>query len=593
MLAWYTFDDVQGTFVPDDSGNGRHGTRVDALAQNKCMWFDGVDDRVVVPNFDRDTFTYAAWILREDPATNTPVLFVSTNDYGWGVGKLKHDGVYPDNLNPTGPGRVSFGKEGGSQENPKEFRVSNASLSVDVFHHIAVVFDGDHVRFYLDGALDSDQSLPMDFDSGGGTYQMGWRRTSNGKYEAAFKGWMDDVRIYGRILSDDEIADLARAAPDCSSESSASSVSSAASSASTLISSPSSVTSSVSSPSSLTYSSTPSAPPATSASAASTFAQASQGLVVLASPTCGNATLDLGEDCDDGNDNNADACTNACRRPSCGDAVISPPESCDDGPYNALLPDACRPTCTLPFCGDGIVDSTEACDDGNRNSKDSCTSSCKRTLNEPCTASSDCASVLCVNGLCVEAHVCGNGVRESGEWCDPADPLTPTCTDTCRWQIGQACETDEACASALCRSGFCMKQSLCGDGILDFDEECDDGRSNSNIRPSACRLTCKKAHVGDGVVDPGESCDDGNTVAGDGCSPQGQSERVAAVPAVFELPQSTLPATILSTPAPFMGGILDQQIHAGAPLNQTGPAALAVMAAGAAAGFSWIRRRRR
>ena len=41
-------------------------------------------------------------------------------------------------------------------------------------------------------------------------------------------------------------------------------------------------------------------------------------------------------------------------------------------------PDACRTDCKLHYCGDGVKDSDEECDDGNDNNEDSCTNDCKR-----------------------------------------------------------------------------------------------------------------------------------------------------------------------------------------------------------------------
>ena len=49
---------------------------------------------------------------------------------------------------------------------------------------------------------------------------------------------------------------------------------------------------------------------------------------------CGNSLLERGEECDDGNVDEGDACTPACRLPSCGDGFLAPGEACDDG--NAL-----------------------------------------------------------------------------------------------------------------------------------------------------------------------------------------------------------------------------------------------------------------
>jgi hypothetical protein len=49
--------------------------------------------------------------------------------------------------------------------------------------------------------------------------------------------------------------------------------------------------------------------------------------------------------------------------------------------------------------------------------------------------------------------------------------------------------------------------SQCGNGILELGEQCDNGTSNSDIDPDACRTNCEPAHCGDAIVDFGESCD--------------------------------------------------------------------------------------
>lgn len=54
----------------------------------------------------------------------------------------------------------------------------------------------------------------------------------------------------------------------------------------------------------------------------------------------------------------------------------------------------------------------------------------------------------------------------------------------------------------------------CGDGTVDFGEECDD---NNNLPDDGCSATCRMEVCGDGEVHPGEACDDGNTDDTDGC----------------------------------------------------------------------------
>ena len=58
---------------------------------------------------------------------------------------------------------------------------------------------------------------------------------------------------------------------------------------------------------------------------------------------------------------------------------------------------------------------------------------------------------------------------------------------------------------------------VCGDGVADGDEECDDGELNADA-PDACRTTCLNPACGDGIQDSGEECDDGNNSDFDGCT---------------------------------------------------------------------------
>lgn len=92
--------------------------------------------------------------------------------------------------------------------------------------------------------------------------------------------------------------------------------------------------------------------------------------------------------------------------------------------------------------------------------------------------------------------VCGNGVIEGYEECDDASANSDSAPDGCRTN--------------------CVK-ARCGDYGIDSGEECDDFPNNSNLIPNACRWDCRRAHCGDGVLDNGEVCDDKNNDDYDGC----------------------------------------------------------------------------
>lgn len=94
-------------------------------------------------------------------------------------------------------------------------------------------------------------------------------------------------------------------------------------------------------------------------------------------PTCGDGIVAGGEGCDDGNQNDSDACLNTCVPASCGDGFVRlGVEACDDG-VNDNSYNGCAPGCLElgPRCGDGAVQGPEGeeCDDGNATPGDGCT----------------------------------------------------------------------------------------------------------------------------------------------------------------------------------------------------------------------------
>ncbi len=92
---------------------------------------------------------------------------------------------------------------------------------------------------------------------------------------------------------------------------------------------------------------------------------------------CGNGDPDPGEECDDGNTSNTDACVSGCADAECGDGFVrAGMEACDDA--NEDNTDACLTTCALAICGDGFVRAgMEECDDGNLETGDGCDGECQ------------------------------------------------------------------------------------------------------------------------------------------------------------------------------------------------------------------------
>jgi len=129
--------------------------------------------------------------------------------------------------------------------------------------------------------------------------------------------------------------------------------------------------------------------------------------------------------------------------------------------------------------------------------------------------------------------LCPNGVLDPDEQCDDGNRTTG---DGCGWNCQIECWSScDSCGTA----GPCHPL-VCGDGIIDEWEICDDGNVTGDDGCSArCYLEegwrCPRPgapcipNCGDGLVVGRETCDDINTVSGDGCSDTCLIEPIAAV----------------------------------------------------------------
>ncbi|HWP64768.1 MAG TPA: hypothetical protein VNO26_02500 [Candidatus Limnocylindria bacterium] len=219
-----------------------------------------------------------------------------------------------------------------------------------------------------------------------------------------------------------------------------------------------------------------------------------------------------GEECDDGNSNPCDSCSNSCKLVVCGNARLDGPcERCDDGNNDDC--DGCRGDCSRPdnVCGDSIQECGEPCDPGSAIS-----------CNPTDTCSAECT---------VEA--CGNGMPECDEECDagaqngqPGSLCSATCTrlaptncgnDVFEPELGEQCDDGNTTDCDGCNH-ICEIES-CGNNIPECTEECDDGNASAC---DGCTPECAAEVCGNGVVDCGEECDDGeqNGQPGSTCLPE-------------------------------------------------------------------------
>ncbi len=200
LAAYYKFDGD----LKDSSGNGNNGTMegsgitfVDAKF-GKGAKFDGASYITVADSDSQDLdnqFSIVAWIYKEKSATNfAPVIAKGENDYA--------DISTPYALYYDYNGMRPLLRQA-TDVVLEEMYITELLQSNQRWHQLAVTKNGKSVNFYIDGVLSGTQICEAErlFASDGKLY-IG---ASVVDFNAYFKGVMDDLRIYNRALSNDEI----------------------------------------------------------------------------------------------------------------------------------------------------------------------------------------------------------------------------------------------------------------------------------------------------------------------------------------------------------------------------------------------------
>ncbi|HVV86166.1 MAG TPA: DUF4215 domain-containing protein [Kofleriaceae bacterium] len=279
-------------------------------------------------------------------------------------------------------------------------------------------------------------------------------------------------------------------------------------------------------------------------------------------PFCGDGVRNGAEECDDGNGNDTDACSNRCRiTDGCGDGNLDPGEACDDD--NLTSGDGCSATCTVDVtCPAGqtpvvvsaspnlaIPDNDPA---GIASTIDLTTAGAIThlavTLGVTHTSDGDLdISLVGPGGTRRDLSSDNGGAGDDLAGTQLEDAATTLVTDgtapfTGRFRPEQSLTTtagvdflhgraagawtlhvaDDAAGDTGTLARWTLAACIdpaapyCGNGVIEAGEQCDDGNL---VDDDVCSNLCHDNGCGNGVLDPGERCDDGNLVAGDGCSP--------------------------------------------------------------------------
>ncbi len=202
LLGWWRLDDGQGWLVRDSSGNGNDGDLWGAKWARGpfgiALWFDGDDSWVSVPELPgldgRDELTVSAWVYWEGPGRYPNIItggrwspggflfFVSDRSCRFRMGMPGHSAGDPDS---------QWGEMGAPLV--PEFELGR-------WYHLAATFERPTITTYVDGQKVGSASWDHPVGYAGELLMGRWGS------QACHQGLIDDVRIYARALSAEEIA---------------------------------------------------------------------------------------------------------------------------------------------------------------------------------------------------------------------------------------------------------------------------------------------------------------------------------------------------------------------------------------------------
>ena len=210
-VAAYDFDAGGGVAVTDRSGNNHSGTLVNGPTWTSGkhgggLAFDGSNDYVTMGDIARadslSSFTVSAWVrfaVNGGGAVETHLIDKShcsghTNGGPWELGvslSSPHKAeflIYPQGGNPS---RIIFSG------------ASTTSIDDGAWHYITGSYDGTRLSIWVDGNEENSVPLPG-VTITNTSYHMELGGHCNG-YSYLFKGTLDDVRVYTRALTRQEI----------------------------------------------------------------------------------------------------------------------------------------------------------------------------------------------------------------------------------------------------------------------------------------------------------------------------------------------------------------------------------------------------
>jgi hypothetical protein len=190
IAAWWKFDEGTGTIAYDSVGNNNGTVYGATWTTGKiagALSFNGTSNYVDCGSgpSNYDNITVSAWMK-----TSTEGVVVSNRYGSWGYGTWY-------TLSSTSIA-IGDNSQGGYR-----YLNFNATTLDGLWHHVVYTKNGTNHAIYVDGSLDQEFTSNADISQNVPTF-IG-RKWTNSSGVAWFNGVIDDVRIYNRALTAEEV----------------------------------------------------------------------------------------------------------------------------------------------------------------------------------------------------------------------------------------------------------------------------------------------------------------------------------------------------------------------------------------------------
>lgn len=213
LVGYWSFDENTFSTVPDESGNGNDGliygaTNTYGISGN-ALFFDGVDDYVDVGNDislkNELPATISSWIKINDFDSDEDYVIYENDkwEYPNGYYGYRMKVHLPDRLI-----KIVYGDGGAGGPEDRRGKMSTTPLDENTWYHIVGIINGP-----------TDMDIYINGENDGGNFGIGYGgslaysdssgyMSQNGFFNHFFNGVLDEVRVYDRALSENEILDL-------------------------------------------------------------------------------------------------------------------------------------------------------------------------------------------------------------------------------------------------------------------------------------------------------------------------------------------------------------------------------------------------